>query len=186
MLIPKKGNFDMHTKLKPDAHEAVLVVKTVHETKSLIAVIVAALAGIVGTVVVIWQWLGNKPPDLGLRHSHPIVLVLCVLVLTILAGWLNLKAAREWRRARSDQLSGASTVATNGLKSVHGLAVGSKVRVKAHLSQQEKEAGPGWSPQMDISLGRESVVKSINEHGMVILVDFPKCRFLKEWLDTLE
>ena len=177
----------MHTKLKTDLHENVLVVKTVHETKNLVTGIVIAIFTIGGFVIVVWQWMGgNKPPDLGLRHSLPIVLVLCALVLMIVAGWINLKAARAWHRARSDQLSGTSTAGALERPGAAVFAVGSKVRVKGHLTPEQKEAPPVWSPRMDDCLGRESVVKSINEHGRIILEDFPKRRFVKEWLDLEE
>ncbi len=181
--MQKKG-FDMNTKLRAGDHEPVLV-KTEYEKKAYFVGIFAAVAGLVAAVVIVWQWMeGKKLPDLGLRHSIPTVLAIFALLLLIVAGWLNLKAARAWYQKPDRRLNGGD--ADRGSRAHVGIVVGSKVRIKQNLTPEEKDAGPGWSSQMNLCLGRESVVRSINDHGRVILVDFPNYRFLQEWLELIE
>jgi len=176
----------MDTKLKADANRPTLLVETIYERKAYPWIVIGGLAALGGLILALIGLFDLKKLfDLGPGYLSR-VLLLVAAVLLAAAGWLNVKAARAWREARSDQLSGASTAGAKGIQGEAVFDVGNKVRVKEQLTPQQKLAGPGWSPQMDHFVGRASVVKSINERGRIILEDFPRHLFVKEWLDLEE
>jgi hypothetical protein len=177
----------MHKKLNVDAEKPIKV-ETVLEKQLYRWAVIGGLSafgglilGIVGTIFDL-----KKLFELTQGYLIGVLLVSASALLLVVAGWLNLKAARKWHEASSGQLLGAPTVTTRVLEGEDvAFGIGHKVRVKAHLTSQEKEAGPGWTPQMDLCLGRESVVKFISKNGTVVLADFPNYLFLKEWLEPL-
>jgi hypothetical protein len=175
----------MHTKIKGPSQEPVLV-ETLYERRQYRWGVVGAIAAILGTVIGVVALIDSrKPIDFGLWQFLSLTLLLLALLLMTVAGWLNLAAAKEWRRARSGQPVSTHLVGKQALNLGHKIEVGRKVRVKAHIPQSRKDAGPGWESQMDLYQGHEAIVTLVDKHGWVTLDAFPGCPFLQEWLDLL-
>lgn len=183
MLLSKKGT-EMRAKLKPDAEQPILV-ETVREKEivrwSKIAVVVALVTFLFIVLSTIFDL--RKLLDLSQGYFVSVSLVCAAAMLQIAAAWLNLRAIQKLNVMRSVH-NVENRISSQSLPKDDPLAVGCRVRVKAYLTPQEKEAGPGWSPEMDSYLGRESEIKAVNEYGRFILRDFPNRQFLKEWLES--
>lgn len=101
------------------------------------------------------------------------------------ASTLLLIAARKYRKARrgADPKSVAQAIANGNSSSV---VVGTRVRLRANLTEQEKASGPGWGRAMDKLVGMPTKIARIDSHGRGVLDAAPHARVELSWLQPLD